>query len=545
MRKVARGVSITVMSLMALVPIHVSPASADHATLDVEPENVARITNSIHRLTATVSPPAAETVVFDDDDNPLTSSPVDACTTDATTGQCSVTLTSATAETFTLRAYVEDGLPETPCPDTGLNDPDADCSEGQDETAEPGDQPEPDDTDVVTVEFADGTLDVSPEGPDPSFAPNSTVTLTAKVMSVEEDPDMPRPLVANVDAEILAGSPNANKVPTGSDMECDTDPATGECDLTYVAGPNQGVDTVRAWIDENDDPEADPETGDEADTADEDFEGDEAEEPEEGTTDEPDRTDVVRVNISDDPVLTLSPKTPNQQTGTAVNITASVTQASAPLNNQPIAAVVLTGGPNAGTATQPKLVTCTTGSNGQCTLTYTGGPTPGTDNLRATVDADNNGQPNEADSSENYDTAGGTPEPDTTDVARITWVGPVVPPDPDDEEDSNNQCDSTRQDAGSNEIIIGTKGNDRLCGYGGSDNLRGGAGNDRLNGGGGKDSLRGGSGNDRLKGGGGKDILRGGSGNDKVNGQAGKDIATGGKGKDRCKAEKEANSCEK
>ena len=527
MRKVARGVSITVLSLMALVPIQASPvAVAAGESLNVEPENIARITRSIHRLVATVTPAAAEKVVFDEDDN-FTTPPLGECTTDPSTGQCSIKFTRTAPATLTIRAYVQDAAPPGPPAPCGPVDPpdaqaDADCTEGQDEATTPGLRPEtptPDDTDVVKVEFAEGSLDLKPENPAPSFAPNGNVTLTAAVMSIESGnpPPAARPLVANVDAEILTGSPNANKQASGSDVECTTAPTSGECPLTYAAGPNNGVDTLRGWVDNNDDPEPQPgeptdtqTDGDESDTNNADFEGDATEGPDEtatpGTTDEdpPDRTDVATVNISSNPVLTLSPRTQNKQTGETVTITASVNQGTAPLNNQKIAAVVLTGGPNAG-----KTAVCTTTSTGQCSLTYTGGATAGTDKVRAAVDTDGNGQPNEADSSEDVNVDGGVPEPDTTDVVRVTWVGPVAPPPPDEPDDAKNQCDSTRSDSGADEILIGTSGNDRLCGFAGDDSLRGLKGNDRLTGG------------------------------------SGKDNAKGGPGKDRCKAEKETRSCER
>jgi hypothetical protein len=243
-----------------------------------------------------------------------------------------------------------------------------------------------------------------------------------------------RPLVANVDAEILADGPNADQVPDAADMECDTDPATGGCPLSYTAGAASDVDEVQGWVDLNDDPGADPPTGDETGTGDT-FEGDASEGPDEGTEPgddtEPDDTDVVLVNLSASQQLILSPASATKPLGAQSALTATVTTGATPNSGVAVVGQVLPGGPHAGTT-----ATCSTGANGQCTLNYTG-PNPGTDKFRATVDADANGLPNEADSTEDVGVAGGTEEPDTTAVAQITWG---VPEPPDDD-----NCDAAKQ----------------------------------------------------------------------------------------------------
>ena len=71
----------------------------------------------------------------------------------------------------------------------------------------------------------------------------------------------------------------------------------------------------------------------------------------------------------------------------------------------------------------------------------------------------------------------------------------------------------------SNELILGTSGNDTINGAGGSDCILGGGGNDNLKGGAGVDILMGGPGNDAINGGGGADICYGG-------GQAGDTFAS-------------------
>jgi Ca2+-binding RTX toxin-like protein len=56
-------------------------------------------------------------------------------------------------------------------------------------------------------------------------------------------------------------------------------------------------------------------------------------------------------------------------------------------------------------------------------------------------------------------------------------------------------------------VLVGTRGDDALCGGGGNDTLRGLGGNDRLVGGGGNDTLKGQAGRDKYLGGGGRDTI--------------------------------------
>ncbi|HVT78262.1 MAG TPA: calcium-binding protein [Acidimicrobiales bacterium] len=74
-----------------------------------------------------------------------------------------------------------------------------------------------------------------------------------------------------------------------------------------------------------------------------------------------------------------------------------------------------------------------------------------------------------------------------------------------------------------NEIIVGSPGDDHITGAGGNETLYGNAGNDTLNGGGGNDVLDGGIGND---------VLHGGTGNDRLTGGPGADDLDGGDGID-------------
>lgn len=74
--------------------------------------------------------------------------------------------------------------------------------------------------------------------------------------------------------------------------------------------------------------------------------------------------------------------------------------------------------------------------------------------------------------------------------------------------------DAEVRDAGTTDIIIGTKHDDHLIGTSGDDSIDGRKGADTMLGGSGNDSIVGGSGNDRLDGGLGADTLVGGTGND-------------------------------
>ena len=86
--------------------------------------------------------------------------------------------------------------------------------------------------------------------------------------------------------------------------------------------------------------------------------------------------------------------------------------------------------------------------------------------------------------------------------------------------------------AAGNDLLQGGGGDDLLWGGDGADTLMGGAGEDDLFGGDGVDELAGGAGNDTLGGGGAVDRLRGGAGDDSLDGGAGGDDLFGGGGAD-------------
>ena len=84
----------------------------------------------------------------------------------------------------------------------------------------------------------------------------------------------------------------------------------------------------------------------------------------------------------------------------------------------------------------------------------------------------------------------------------------------------------------SNEILVGTYGDDELWGFDGNDSINGEKGNDQIYGGSGNDILDGGEDDDSLYGSGGDDTLSGGSGLDTLWGGDGNDVLQGGAGND-------------
>ncbi|MGH9280734.1 MAG: hypothetical protein ACRD12_21920 [Acidimicrobiales bacterium] len=101
--------------------------------------------------------------------------------------------------------------------------------------------------------------------------------------------------------------------------------------------------------------------------------------------------------------------------------------------------------------------------------------------------------------------------------------------------------------------ILGTAGDDVICGSNfkdrifaglGNDFVVGGGGDDEIAGGGGNDSLAGGPGNDKITGGDGVDSLYGDAGNDQLTGDAGADFGDGGDNTDYCATEMKTTACE-
>jgi len=96
----------------------------------------------------------------------------------------------------------------------------------------------------------------------------------------------------------------------------------------------------------------------------------------------------------------------------------------------------------------------------------------------------------------------------------------------------NVTVQSTTDNNGSDDIIIGGASDDNIQGGQGDNVITGGTGNDTLKGGAGNDILIGNQGDDSLTGGSGHDILKGNGGNDTLDGEACDDHLFGGAGAD-------------
>ena len=82
------------------------------------------------------------------------------------------------------------------------------------------------------------------------------------------------------------------------------------------------------------------------------------------------------------------------------------------------------------------------------------------------------------------------------------------------------------------DILNGSSGPDRICGFAGDDVIDAGGGDDEVFGGGGADTIDGAGGDDLIIGGAQNDVLRGGNGDDTIWGGGGRDDVAGGFGDD-------------
>ncbi|MBO9427961.1 S8 family serine peptidase [Sulfitobacter sp. R18_1] len=83
-----------------------------------------------------------------------------------------------------------------------------------------------------------------------------------------------------------------------------------------------------------------------------------------------------------------------------------------------------------------------------------------------------------------------------------------------------------------NDTVFGFDGDDHVLGGTGNDHIEGGRGDDYLSGGYGRDYIKGGEGNDLISGGAHRDIMHGQEGDDRIYGNSGDDVLTGGLGRD-------------
>jgi hypothetical protein len=307
-------------------------------TLNCDPENDSNPVRSGHtilcRVNAGTSSPSpastsgvrvhAEAVGANDPDGQNSQGTPDfTCVTDGQ-GTCTFTHgpggTGNTNETGTTsyRAWIDSG---------NDNVSEADQTEGRDEFQQPGQRPEPDNTDVVDKTWVRAPLDCDPEQDGNPLGTSHTVTCRAAT------PAGAPAAGVNIDVEATgANNPDGNDGLTDPDFTCTTD-NNGTCSFTHGPGGNgttnnPGVTRYRAWIDadsSNSTAEADASEG-----------RNEGTEP--GVVPEADETDVVEKTWTRTPTgLTITPESDQASVGTCNPFTITVTGDNA----QPVEGVLV------------------------------------------------------------------------------------------------------------------------------------------------------------------------------------------------------------
>ncbi|MGH2807494.1 MAG: hypothetical protein ACRDKT_09470 [Actinomycetota bacterium] len=406
-------------------PVEAEPDCTDVMTkewtasrLDCSPETATNPTSTEHTITCRATDEKDEPVqdtnvdmeasgANDPDDGDSRNSPDFTCDTDAD-GECEM-VHGEDGEgvddtgTTNYRAWIDyDG-------DDGMFDEEADGSEGRNESTSPGEEGEPDSTDVMEKTWEPSPLECTPETDGNPAGSDHRVTCTAR------DPNNQPEQGAVIDFEFTgANDPDNGDSPRSPDDTCTTN-NEGRCSITH-RGNSTGTTTYRAWVDEDDDDETV-----EADTQ----EGrNEGQQP--GSTPEPDTTDVVEKRWGASR-LDCAPETANRQVGANHTITCTATH-----NNQNVSGTEIdieaTGAndPDNGNTTTSPDFNCTTGQDGRCSITHSGTDESGTTTYRAWIDSDGSNSTAEADTTEQRNEsgngAGGTGEPDATDVVEARWT---------------------------------------------------------------------------------------------------------------------------
>lgn len=541
----------------------------------------------------------------DPDNGNSPTSPDFTCTTrsnEATTveneaGTCTITHggtgtgSTASTGTTTYRAWIDRDNNDTTV--------EADMAEARDEVAAPGDEPEPDDTDVVekTWVLDPETLTISPKTDAAPVGTCNPYTVTVRnqdggavegaIIDVEQrhanadnttasdEPDVgfcrpstgPNP--SDVDEargdQVEPGGDNAGTA--GGETIQPTD-ANGQVTFGIRVQAANGSDgtgqvSIVAFYDEGEDND-DPDEGEPQDTA--------------TKTWEPG---------SDARTIDCLPKTDSNPVGTNHVVTCTVRDSQ----NQPVQGEGVTffeqgAGQIEGSNTD------TSDQNGEVTVTTTSSE-PGEQSITGTLNDDISGsEPGEVDECDRA--AGdpqGAPAGRCSDTVTKTWVqgqAPACsdgvdndndgqtdyPDDPgcesatdDDETDdfphqefggdqgqmvTEGACagfttGSVQQDPnGSGLVIVGTNGGDALqggeagdliCALEGDDAVQGNGGDDTVYGGAGKDAIEAGDGNDAVFGEGDKDVILGDAGIDNLRGGQGNDNMSGGAGADELRGQ--------
>lgn len=231
-----------------LAGVGVGPARGADATLDVSPETKTVDTTELLELEAALGTP--RDVPTDIDFEALPDGNVDTptvpdlgCTVPAGELSCAVAFSSASPGVFTIYSWVdEDGLDDT-CEADRTSCATSD-SEGVNEATTPGDDPEPDGTDVVVVTVEGPVVDLvdcTPENATPDV--ETRVEVRCRVFD-----EFDGAALGTIDIELLSGP---NDLDGGREGPVDRDdclPGAGECRFRLTSA-ELGTDVYCAWLD--------------------------------------------------------------------------------------------------------------------------------------------------------------------------------------------------------------------------------------------------------------------------------------------------------
>jgi len=533
--------------IFAFVVPFAGVAVANHGTrtLQLTPETDDNVIGTTHTLTATLSASADATsgtieIDFeitgpgDPDGSSSPTTPDKTCSVAVASDNCPVTDTSTVTGTHTIRGWIDHDKNNA----TLVGE--ADLAEGADagnssvdEPAGrpdvPGDQTEPDTTDVVTKSWFTAVADAldcdDASGDDTETNPvtgtGSSETYTCTLLDTTADPDAPVPNV-KIDAENMNGAndpDNSAAAGTADFNDACTTGADGKCTVPISSAElAAGAANICFWADEDSDNAFDPAGGE--------TDGGNCGEAV-GATENNNKTDVVTKTWAAPVQADLSVTKSDSPDPVAAG--GSLTYIIIATNGGPSVAstMVLTDSVPANTTFLSLTVaagwTCATPAVGgtgtvSCTKASVAVAESATFTLVVNVKA---GTPAGTVLSNTATVSSAIPDPTASNnsATATTTVGiaPVV-------------CTILGTDA--SETINGTPGDDVICAGNGSDVVNGLGGNDILIGQNGMDILNGGDGNDTLMGRNGMDVLNGDAGNDTLMGNNGKDQLVGGLGSD-------------
>ena len=445
--------SLAVLFALAVPLLGVAQAQTSSAcTLSIEPETDDNPVGTQHTVTATVTAGGScdptssvievdfelvnsegATYTFQAQGGTTTGSPdagdtdesPDATCTEGTggnaAGSCVITYTRSTAGTDEIEAWIDNDKNNTTVEE--------DEGEGQNETTSPGDETEPDDTDVATKTWSTAAptnraLDCDDESGDdaqtnPHIGTGSTETYTCTLRNTNGTATTTDDVAVSgvkIDAEnenSAVNDPGDDGTTAGTadyNDGCTTD-ATGKCTIAIASEGQQGTATICFWADFDGDTRfdltGDAQDGGECDTegsgnttADENeaFGGTEAFNAVDATTDEVEKTWSQTTATA----ITVTPEADNNLVNTSHTVTINVTNQFSGGAQGANVDVRVTG---RNTRVQNDLVT---DASGNVTFTYTdtgSASTGGTDTITVCLDNTDNDTCPTLDSGEASDTA--------------------------------------------------------------------------------------------------------------------------------------------